>query len=361
MHMAMAKSRPDGLRLRQSQLFLELMDCVDNIVLILDPAFKIVQANRYATSLLGYSSSQLTGKPLPLLLKPEERERIKELVRNPSVRQGGEVEFLTRSYRPITLSFSLSPLVEETRGFLLAGRVVDTQDPSRATDPSNGLAERVLKGFAGPAYVIDGTSRTVRKCNDAALSVFGFPREEIVGRRLLDHASNEEERRGNEELMARADAVYATEGIFQARVAFPRKGGVPLPCSLVGLPFFWPDGSLALTIALLFDRSFEEDSMVEIANILDRVNDLAAELSAALSGYAKRGKSSSLAELGFTRRQVEIARFISLGASSKDIGFRLGIAESTVKNHLSVMYRKLGAASRIDFMRLLSENCIKIE
>jgi DNA-binding CsgD family transcriptional regulator len=240
------------------------------------------------------------------------------------------------------------------------GRLTEEVDPSRAADPSNGLAERMLKGFAEPVFVIDGPSRTVMSCNDAALAAFGFTLDEFVGRRLFDHASSEEERRRYDSLMARADEVYATSGVFQERILFSNKSGVALPCDIVGLPFFRPDASLALIIAMLFDRSREEEGRCEIAGLVGRVNELAAELSSRLSRYTETIATTCLSDLGFTRRQVEIARLVALGASSKDIGFRLGIAESTVKNHLSVMYRKLGAASKICFMHALAERRIRI-
>ena len=48
-----------------------------------------------------------------------------------------------------------------------------------------------------------------------------------------------------------------------------------------------------------------------------------------------------ISDSGFTPRQIEIAHLVVQGASSKEIGVRLGITESTVKNHLSVMYKRL--------------------
>ncbi len=49
---------------------------------------------------------------------------------------------------------------------------------------------------------------------------------------------------------------------------------------------------------------------------------------------------------GLTRRQVEVYRAATRGLPNKLIARELGIAESTVKSHLSVVYGVLGVANR---------------
>jgi DNA-binding NarL/FixJ family response regulator len=44
---------------------------------------------------------------------------------------------------------------------------------------------------------------------------------------------------------------------------------------------------------------------------------------------------------GLTARETEILRLIATGALNKQIAFRLGISEKTVRNHVSNMYEKL--------------------
>ena len=47
-----------------------------------------------------------------------------------------------------------------------------------------------------------------------------------------------------------------------------------------------------------------------------------------------------------TAREREVAGMLPFGLSNADIGRRLGLAEGTVKFHLSNVYRKLGVTSR---------------
>jgi DNA-binding NarL/FixJ family response regulator len=49
---------------------------------------------------------------------------------------------------------------------------------------------------------------------------------------------------------------------------------------------------------------------------------------------------------GLTAREMEILRLIATGAPNKQIAFRLGISEKTVRNHVSNMYEKLGIYDR---------------
>lgn len=346
-----------------SAMFNELADCIEELVLVFDARLRVIMANRRALVLLGYSESDLGAMRLTLLLEKGERRAMHGFVQGTEERRSGETTFLTQSRHKIRVRFSLSLLTARggsTRYYLFVGNPLDDKSESRiATTVPNGLAERMLRGFADPLFIIDGRSRTVLDCNSSALAVLGYSREELIGWRLLGHAVSEEERKHNKALMERADKAYATSGIFQERLLFHRKKGPALPCDFIGLPFFNADGSLSFVIALLFDRSSEEDREAELGLLLDRAKGLASDLAAIVNCPAG-GETRRLSALGFTPRQVEIARLVAMGASSKDIGFRLGIAESTVRNHLAAMFRKLGVDSRMSFMHVLTEQRIRI-
>jgi len=55
-----------------------------------------------------------------------------------------------------------------------------------------------------------------------------------------------------------------------------------------------------------------------------------------------------------TAREAEILRLILQGAGNKDIAGRLFISASTVRNHISHMYQKLGVKSRIDLINRIN-------
>jgi len=49
-----------------------------------------------------------------------------------------------------------------------------------------------------------------------------------------------------------------------------------------------------------------------------------------------------------TARETEVVRMIAVGLANKEIAYRLGISEHTVKFHVSALLGKLGAASRAE-------------
>jgi DNA-binding NarL/FixJ family response regulator len=70
----------------------------------------------------------------------------------------------------------------------------------------------------------------------------------------------------------------------------------------------------------------------------------------ALSGEAW---SADAALTGLTRRQSEIVRGLSQGQRVHAIAQRLFVSESTVRNHLSAIYRKVGVHSQSELLARL--------
>ncbi|MCW2954730.1 MAG: 33-cGAMP-specific phosphodiesterase 3 [Conexibacter sp.] len=52
-----------------------------------------------------------------------------------------------------------------------------------------------------------------------------------------------------------------------------------------------------------------------------------------------------------TGREIEILGFVAGGERTPEIARRLGISENTVKSHLTRVYRKIGASSRVQAAR----------
>jgi len=47
-------------------------------------------------------------------------------------------------------------------------------------------------------------------------------------------------------------------------------------------------------------------------------------------------------------RQREIAGLVAIGLTEAEIGARLGITRNTVKNHKTIVYRKLGVRNAVE-------------
>ena len=93
-------------------------------------------------------------------------------------------------------------------------------------------------------------------------------------------------------------------------------------------------------------RHLQEAEMLarELGNeqLLAQVRAALAETGATLTG--------SLPD-GLTARQAEVLRLLAGGMSNKEIAAALYLSPSTVERHLATIYRKLGAAGRVDATR----------
>jgi DNA-binding NarL/FixJ family response regulator len=67
-----------------------------------------------------------------------------------------------------------------------------------------------------------------------------------------------------------------------------------------------------------------------------------------LSPESTTSPAASQAASGLTARETQVLRMIAEGLANKEIAYRLGISEHTVKFHVSALLGKLGAASRAE-------------
>lgn len=62
-------------------------------------------------------------------------------------------------------------------------------------------------------------------------------------------------------------------------------------------------------------------------------------------------KDAQAARASFTQRQTEVLSLASEGHANKEIAFRLGISEGTVKTHLAAVMRSLSVRNRVQMLR----------
>jgi DNA-binding NarL/FixJ family response regulator len=90
--------------------------------------------------------------------------------------------------------------------------------------------------------------------------------------------------------------------------------------------------------------------MLRIRTRYQRLNDRATDLAALIR--ARREQVADEAKL--TSRERQILELLMLGRTHDDIGTALGLTARTAKFHQANVLRKLGAASRLDLMRIFS-------
>ena len=63
-------------------------------------------------------------------------------------------------------------------------------------------------------------------------------------------------------------------------------------------------------------------------------------------------------ESPLTRRELEVLRAAALGERNKEIAYKLGISERTVKAHLASIYEKFGVDSRAAAVAIAAQKCL---
>jgi DNA-binding NarL/FixJ family response regulator len=74
---------------------------------------------------------------------------------------------------------------------------------------------------------------------------------------------------------------------------------------------------------------------------------VAAKLVGEFARIAAPSRRNLVAELGLSEREVAVLRVLAGGASNKEIAVALGIAEGTVKNHVTGIFTKLKVQDRM--------------
>lgn len=74
------------------------------------------------------------------------------------------------------------------------------------------------------------------------------------------------------------------------------------------------------------------------------------------TGGATGGAASTWPPLGLTERELDVLRALGAGLGNRDIAKHLGLAETTVKTHVSNALAKLGLRSRVQAALWWSEN-----
>jgi len=194
--------------------------------------------------------------------------------------------------------------------------------------------------------VIDAEQRIVL-WNDAASRLLGYTAAEAIGRHCytvfggIDEAGCVVCRRD----CATSRAVRCNEAVpvRDVRVRTRDAGEMWINVSTVTFPASWQELS---TLAHLF-RSADAQKEVEASYKL-----MLAELGASDVPYATARSRPIRSGGPLTRREREVLRMLSVGASTKTICAQLGIKPTTTRTHVRNILSKLGVCNRLEAVTL---------
>lgn len=165
------------------------------------------------------------------------------------------------------------------------------------------------------------------ECNDAFAALTGYRRDEIIGRncRFLTGPDTEAE------LSAELRRAIRDRRAALVEILNYKKDGTPFRNAVLVAPLFGPDGELEYFLG----------SQMEVERGDDRAGD---------RRDAARARIAALSQ-----RQREVLLLMAEGLLNKQIAWKLGLSERTIKMHRSALLRSLGLDTTADAIRLAVE------
>jgi len=189
--------------------------------------------------------------------------------------------------------------------------------PLQPRERSRHTAREVAETYrSGDAFFAYDAGLTVLAWNEAAERLTGIPAETAIGHPCWDvlHGVSE---RGD---------VICHPGCSNARLA---REGWPLSCTRMLIAT--PTGRKAVSITTITVLRTGEEPIV---------------LNLIRNGFPLEPTKKAAQRL--TARQVEILQFLAAGQQVKTIAGRLGISETTTRNHVAAILRRLGCHSQLE-------------
>jgi PAS domain S-box-containing protein len=181
-------------KVRESEArFRHLLESAPDAVLLIGPANTVVFANARAETVFGYSPDELIGQDHDILVPERFRDkhfqRMTEFLATPRARMGWGREFTARRNdgSEVPVEITLSP-VEAEGGRAILCFIRDVSERKRAEDALRKSQERyrrTLDDMMEGCQIIGHDWRYIY-LNDAALAHARKPREELLGRTMMD-------------------------------------------------------------------------------------------------------------------------------------------------------------------------------
>jgi two-component system sensor kinase FixL len=162
----------------------------DDGIVVIDRDGVVNSWNRGAERMYGYVASEMEGRSIAALVPADRANELSALLS--TIRGGEAVETfdtvrLTRGGQPVTVSLSASPVRTEAGN--VVGAVLTTRDLSAQRQAEQALGHsqarwRAIIETAIDAIVLINRHGRIESFNPAAVKMFGFTVEEVMGRNI---------------------------------------------------------------------------------------------------------------------------------------------------------------------------------
>ena len=250
-------------------------------ILVLDPNGVIVECNQAALTVFRYSlKTELIGKNGLELVEKGQREKIadifQKLLVNEFMARDIEHTFLTKGGRKVFGEFSAS-IIKDSSG-KHTSTVIVTKDISERKQLEDDLRSseerfRAISTYASDAIVLLDKTDKILYWNLAAEKIFGYTKEEAVGKKLNQLTVPPKHHRAHLELLAK---VLAHKKVSEKSFEIPalKKDGTEFPIELTVSYFKLKDAHCVLEIVRdVSERKKMEDALKQERDMLEGITE----------------------------------------------------------------------------------------
>jgi PAS domain S-box-containing protein len=267
-------------RLRQNEeLFRNFFETNNNYCYIISPEGIILDANAAALKILGYDREELIGQHATKIYASEsqgQRREVFEEWKRTGQAQNAELVLLTKSGERRTVLLNAGHLLKKSEEALLLVSVqtdiTERKEIEEAHRQQLAFKEAFLEAIPAPVFFKD-RNYIYRGCNAAFAEFMGMPKEEIIGRTVLDVAPKEIA----EFYQAKDEAVFTHPGFQVYESAFKTHKGSVRHGMFHKTIFTDASGEVAGIIGIILDitdRKNAEEALRHRERLLDKIYEI---------------------------------------------------------------------------------------
>jgi len=328
------KQREQEQALQESQeRYRSLVETSTDAIISVNEAMQVIQWNRAASDLFGYSKELMMGKSIDVLIpekfKKKHQEGVKRFLETGQSKFAGKTaEFEGQrkdgTIRPIEVSLSAD---KNSGSWIFTAIIRETTERRQALEALRESEERYRNLFedSKDAVMIWTAERKILGVNQATLEIFGYNIEEMIGADIADLFQQNEDITLFHRKLLDEGSVRGYETLLR------RKNGSPLDCLLTATVRRGKDGGVLGYQGIVRDVTDFKRNEKELEHTLETLRKSIGGITQAMSsivesrdpytaGHQKRVAELSRAiaqEMGLSKDQIESVR---MAATLHDIG-----------------------------------------
>lgn len=270
----------------------------------------ILSVNRFGAQQLGYSADELQGNSVLSVVHEEDREAVAaalaSFLTGTSRSEKQEFRTIRKDGQMIWVRIAVHVIQSQTSEPVLLVSCEDVtarRQAEQALKDSERRTRAIVDAAMDAVIVMDGRGN-IREWNPQAVQIFGWSRDEAVGRRLSDTIIPAHLREAHE----RGLRHYARTGegpVLNTRVEITalRRDGSEFPVELTVSPLILDEETIfSAFVRDITERKRGEDSLRLFRALLDQATDAVEIIDPATARFLDCNENASLA-VGYTRQE----------------------------------------------------------